>query len=325
MKMLPRLPICLAIFSLAGFAAASAPAKEPASAATAPGGWKLTWSDEFDGPQIDAKKWDFDIGNGFKTPDGQYVGGWGNGELEHYTDRPENAFIKDGMLHIRAIKENFKGQHYTSARLKSRKNDRSPLFNQTYGRFDFRAKLPTGQGVWPAIWMLPQEEKYGGWAASGEIDIMEAKGQRPNIVQGTLHFGSHWPANTWVKREYTLPDNGRIDEFHVYSLEWEPGEIRWLVDDKQYAMQNFWWSSSAQKDGKGSSPKNAADLNPWPAPFDHSFYIVMNVAVGGQFLGNPDKTTQFPVEMVVDYVRAYEKIDGYKLKPRGEGKLPFNK
>ncbi len=229
------------------------------------------------------------------------------------------------MLHIRAIKEPYKGFQYTSARLKTRKNDKSPLFNKTYGRFEFRAKLPTGQGIWPAIWMLPQTEKYGGWAASGEIDILEAKGQRPNIVQGTLHFGGHWPVNAFAKTEYTLPEQGTIADFHVYALEWEPGELRWLVDDKQYAKQDFWWSCSDQEGDRGLPPEEESELNPWPAPFDQPFYIVMNVAVGGQFLGNPDATTVFPAEMVVDYVRVYDKIAGYHLKPRGAGKFPFSK
>ena len=173
---------------------------------------------------------------------GSAVGG--NNELQFYTDRPENVFVRDGMLHIRAIKQSFQGFAYTSARLNTPKRNGGPLFNKRYGRFEFRAKLPTGQGVWPAIWMLPQTERYGGWAASGEIDILEAKGQTPNTVQGTLHFGSHWPANTYIKKEYVLPDRGTIADFHIYAIEWDPGEIRWYVDDRLYSTQNFWWSSS---------------------------------------------------------------------------------
>ena len=202
----------------------------------------------------------------------------------------------------------------------------APLFNRKYGRFEFRAKLPTGQGIWPAIWLLPQSEKYGGWAASGEIDILEAKGQHPTIVQGTIHFGSRWPANTYLKQEFTLPDKGRIDAFHVYALEWSPGEIRWLVDGKLYATRNFWWSCSDHEGSRGLPPVNESELNSWPAPFDQPFFIVMNLAVGGKFAGNPDATTKFPAEMVVDYVRVYEKIGGPgKTKPRGPGKLPFGK
>jgi beta-glucanase (GH16 family) len=174
--------------------------------------------------------------------------------------------------------------------------------------------------------MLPQDEAYGTWPTSGEIDVMEARGQEPTKVLGTLHFGSRWPANTEASRDHVLPDGGRITDFHVYTLEWEPGEIRWSVDGKTYATQSFWWSSGRTEGGKGLKPAREADLHPWPAPFDRPFYLVMNVAVGGRFLGNPDRTTVFPVEMVVDYVRVYDKAGGYgKVKRRGEGKLPFDK
>jgi beta-glucanase (GH16 family) len=289
--------------------------------------WKLSWSDEFDGKEIDRTKWDFDLGNGFfNYDDNVWISGWGNNELQYYTREPENAFVKDGMLHIQAVKESYNGSGYTSARLKSRKRDGSPLFNQKYGKFEFRAKLPTGQGVWPALWMLPQDEKYGTWPSSGEIDVMEAKGQEPNKVLGTLHFGSRWPANTHLSKDYVLPRDGTIADFHIYSVEWEPGEIRWSVDGQLYSTQSFWWSSGKSDGKKGAKPSAEADLNPWPAPFDQPFYIVMNVAVGGQFLGNPDKTTTFPVEMLVDYVRVYDKVGGYgKPKPRGKGRLPFEK
>lgn len=290
-------------------------------------GWKLVWSDEFDGNEIDRTKWDFDIGNGFYNYDAnQWISGWGNEELQYYTREPENAFVKDGMLHIRVIKESLHGCGYTSARLKTRKRDGTSLFSQKYGRFEFRAKMPTGKGVWPALWMLPQEDKYGTWASSGEIDIAEARGQEPTKVLGTLHFGSRWPMNAQASKDYVLPKNGTIADFHVYAMEWEPGEIRWYIDGEQYATQSFWWSSSKVEGGKGVKPAQEADLNTWPAPFDQPFYIVMNVAVGGRFLGNPDRTTLFPAEMVVDYVRVYEKIGGYgKAKPRGDGKLPFGR
>jgi beta-glucanase (GH16 family) len=293
----------------------------------APKGWKLTWNDEFDSKEIDPKKWDYDTGNGFFDYDAnQWISGWGNGELEYYTREPANAWVQDGVLHIRALKESQNGCGYTSARLKTRKRDGSPLFNQRYGRFEFRAKLPTGQGVWPALWMRPHDDKYGSWAASGEIDVLEARGQEPNKVLGTIHFGSRWPGNAEASKDYVLPNKGTIADFHVYAVEWEPGEIRWYVDDAEYAKQSFWWSSSKTEGAKGLTPKAEADLNPWPAPFDQPFYLVMNLAVGGKFLGNPDKTTAFPAEMLVDYVRAYEKVGGYENpKPRGEGKLPFAK
>lgn len=292
-----------------------------------PVGWKLTWSDEFDGTAIDRAKWDYDLGNGFYDyATDQWRPGWGNDELQYYTREPENAFVKDGLLHVRAVKESLHGCGYTSARLKTRKRDGGPLFSQAYGRFEFRAKLPTGRGVWPALWMLPQEEKYGGWPCSGEIDVMEARGQEPTKVLGTLHFGSRWPANAEASHTYTLPGGGTIADFHTYALEWEPGEIRWLVDGKQSAKQSSWWSSGKAQAGRGVKPAREEELHPWPAPFDRPFYLVVNVAVGGRFLGKPDETTVFPVEMLVDYVRVYEKAGGYgPPKPRGPDALPFRK
>jgi beta-glucanase (GH16 family) len=290
-------------------------------------GWKLVWSDEFESKEIDKAKWDFDLGNGFFNYDANtWINGWGNGELQYYTREPENAFVKDGMLHIRAIKESYHGCGYTSARLKTRKRDGSELFSKKYGRFEFRAKLPTGQGIWSALWLLPQADKYGTWASSGEIDVVEAKGQAPTKVLGTLHYGARWPSNTHSGKDYELPAGGSIADFHVYALEWAPGQMSWSVDDKVYATQRFWWSSSKRNGEQGTKPSQEADLNPWPAPFDQPFYIVMNVAVGGKFLGNPEATTKFPAEMVVDFVRVYDKVGGYApLEPRGPGKLPFNK
>lgn len=324
MSKLGRFWIVPAIFVSLGFlsfAGAGAPT------AAAPAGWNLVWSDEFGGDAIDQAKWDFDIGNGFYAYDAnQWVGGWGNNELQYYTRDPDNAFVKDGLLHIRAVKESLHNCGYTSARMKSRKKDGGSLFNRTYGRFEFRAKLPVGRGVWPAIWMLPQAEKYGSWAASGEIDILEARGQEPTKVLGTLHYGSRWPANANTSRELVFPDNGTIADFHIYTLEWEPGEMRWYVDGRPYATQTFWWSSSKTDGDKGAKPAAESDLNPWPAPFDQPFYLIMNLAVGGNFLGNPDKTTVFPAEMLVDYVRVYEKAGGPGgVKPRGSGTLPFGK
>jgi beta-glucanase (GH16 family) len=323
---MPQLGLRIAVVTLA-IAAGLTPFHAHDAAEAPKSEWKLVWSDEFDGKEIDKTKWDFDIGNGFFNYEAnQWIGGWGNSELQYYTRQADNAFVKDGMLHIRAVKESLHGCGYTSARLKTRKKDGSDLFSKKYGKFEFRAKLPTGKGIWPALWMLPQKEDYGGWAASGEIDVMEAKGQEPTQVLGTLHFGGRWPTNTHISKTYVFPDKGTIADFHVYAIEWEPGEIRWYVDGRQYAAQSFWWSSSKTAGAKGAKPAAEADLNPWPAPFDRPFYLVMNVAVGGKFLGNPDKTTVFPAEMVVDYVRVYDKVGGYgKTKPRGEGKLPFGK
>ncbi|MFL5338703.1 MAG: family 16 glycosylhydrolase [Gemmataceae bacterium] len=313
---------CRGLWLLAVVGSVAAAVVPGAAEPPAAGPWKLVWADEFDGPSIDRAKWDFDIGNGFFNYDSNtWISGWGNGELQYYTREPENAFVKDGMLHIRALKESYQGCGFTSARLKSRKRDGSALFNKAYGKFEWRAKLPAGRGIWPALWMLPQDETYGGWAASGEIDVMEARGQEPNKVLGTTHFGGKWPANVKNSKDYVLPEGGTITEYHVYAVEWEPGEIRWSVDGKVYSTQSFWWSN---RRADGAAPTREADLWPWPAPFDRPFYLVMNLAVGGQFLGNPDKTTPFPAEMLVDYVRVYDKVGGYgPAKPRGAGKLPF--
>jgi beta-glucanase (GH16 family) len=322
-----RLGCLIVVVMLALFCGAvSLPAAKDAPKSV-PEGWKLVWSDEFEGKEIDKSKWDFDIGNGFFNYDANvWISGWGNAELQYYTREPENAFVKEGHLHIRAVKESLHGCGYTSARLKSRKRDGSSLFSKKYGRFEFRAKLPVGKGIWSALWMLPQDDKYGTWASSGEIDVMESKGQEPTKVHGTLHYGARWPNNTHSGKEYTLPAGESIASFHVYAVEWEPGEIRWYVDEKLTLTQSFWWSTSKVELDKGAKPSKEADLNAWPAPFDQPFYLLMNVAVGGRFLGNPDKTTKFPVEMVVDYVRVYDKLAGYAApKARGAGKLPFAK
>ncbi|GIX03128.1 MAG: hypothetical protein KatS3mg113_0134 [Planctomycetaceae bacterium] len=285
-------------------------------------GWKLTWHDEFEGTQLDRSKWDFDIGNGFYSYTAhQWISGWGNDELQYYTRDPENAWVGDGMLHIRVLKESLHGCGYTSARLKTRGRDGRALFAQQYGRFEVRAKLPLGQGLWPAIWMLPATERYGGWAASGEIDILEARGQHPHEIVGSLHFGGAWPANTHVSTTYRLPKHTTIADFHTYAVEWDPGEIRWYVDDTCYATQNFWYASQTG----GQPPQSERDLYPWPAPFDQPFYLILNVAVGGRFVGKPDAATPFPAEMLVDYVRVYERTQLPPLKPRGTGTFPFSK
>lgn len=301
------IPCCLIFAAIETDRPQGCHAAEPSA-----GEWKLIWSDEFDGPTIDRKKWDFDLGNGFFNYDANvWISGWGNDELQYYTREPENAFVQDGTLHIRALKESLHGFGYTSARLKSRKRDGSPLFAKQYGRFEFRAKLPTGQGIWPALWMMPQDDKYGGWAASGEIDVLEVKGHEPTKILGTLHFGGRWPANASASQTYELPGGGTVAEFHVYALEWEPAEIRWFVDGKQFAKQPSaaWWSSSKPNLAAGERPTAPADLNPRPAPFDQPFYLIMNLAVGGRFPGNPDKTTPFPAEMLIDYVRVHDRAD----------------
>ncbi|HEV2692360.1 MAG TPA: glycoside hydrolase family 2 TIM barrel-domain containing protein, partial [Verrucomicrobiae bacterium] len=248
--------------------------------------WQLTWSDEFDGNSLNAGNWTFDLGNG--------SGGWGNNELENYTSRPENVYVTNGLLHIVARQENYGGQNYTSAKLKT-----LGLFSKKYGRFEFKAKLPSGQGYWPALWMMPKDEVYGTWAASGEIDITENKGNNPSNVLGTIHYGGMYPNNTHSSGpSFNFSSGDSVTNFHVYALEWTNNAIRWYVDNQLYETQTSWWSSS--------NPTNTNIRNPYPAPFDQSFYIIMNLAVGGNFGGNPDGTTVFPGEMQVDYVRVYD-------------------
>jgi beta-glucanase (GH16 family) len=268
----------------------------PSGSATKP-----VWSDEFSGSKLNGKKWEYQIGNGFGSG-ADYVAGWGNEELEYYTDRAENVFVKDGYLTIRARKERIEGDangvkasfDWTSARLRT-----AGRFSRTYGRIEIRAKLPVGQGFWPAFWMLPDEPtSYGGWAASGELDIMEFKGGSPDTVHQTIHYGAKWPKNVYSTTEYKFPAAG-AGEWHTYAMEWLPGSIRWYVDGVRAAHEEAWWSTSK------TDPKSDEDLNPWPAPYDKPFHILINFAVGGHFGGNPDETTPAEGELLVDYVRVY--------------------
>ena len=290
-------------------------------------GWKLVWADEFDGKRIDRTKWDFDIGNGFYDyKNHAWVEGWGNEELQYYTDAPANVSVKDGALTIRAVKESLHGCGYTSARLKTRRRDGTPLFTTRYGRVEFRAKVPWGKGLWPALWMLPQHDTYGGWAASGEIDLMEIVGDKPHEILNSLHYGSTFPKRTLHTQVHPLPGGSSVSDWHVYACEWEPGEIRFYVDEVLTSTETFWWSCSKRRGGVGVEAGRESDLNPWPAPFDQPFYLLMNVAVGGNFPGMPDAATKFPAELVVDYVRVYDKVGGYgQAKPRGAGRLPWRK
>ncbi|WP_214742469.1 carbohydrate binding domain-containing protein [Exiguobacterium sp. s48] len=262
--------------------------------------WKLVWSDEFSKSEIDHSKWNFETGNWIVDKDGNPVAaGWGNNEKQFYTDKNENAFVEDGKLVIRAKKEQASDQFgtydYTSAKLTTK-----GTFSKTYGRYEMRAKLPTGKGLWPAFWMLPEEDRYGGWAASGEIDIMESWGSQPDKVAGTIHYGETWPNNKYTGKDYHFAEGDGIDKWHTYAVEWEPGEIRWYVDGQLYQTQNDWYAKEANKASKYS----------YPAPFDQDFYLVMNLAVGGWFDGDVDETTPFPADMEVDYVRVFDLKNG---------------
>jgi beta-glucanase (GH16 family) len=292
-------------------------------------GWSLVWSDEFEGDRVDPEKWDFDIGNGFfDYRHHAWISGWGNEELQYYTSSPTNVCVKDGFLTIRAIKESLHGCGYTSARLTTRQRcGGSALFSKKYGRFEVRAKVPHGKGLWPAIWMLPVDDAYGGWAASGEIDIMEIVGEKPHEVLNSIHFGSSGSdGRALITHVHPLPNGSTVAEWHTYTVDWEPGEIRFYVDGFHTRTYDHWWSCSATESGTGVVARGASDLNPWPAPFDQPFYLVMNVAVGGNFPGVPNPETRFPAEMVVDYVRVYEKEGGYtEVRPIGTGRFPWQR
>ena len=256
------LPLAVA-FGLAGFAAADLP------------GWKLVWSDEFsgaDGTPPDPAKWNYDIGGG----------GWGNNELQYYTDRRDNSRIEGGNLVIEARAETFGGRNYTSARLLTRHKA-----SWTYGRIEARIRIPRGRGIWPAFWMLGTNIGSVGWPACGEIDIMENIGSVPERLHGTIH-GPGYSAANGVSGSVSLPDGALADDFHIYAIEWEQDRIRWFLDGVPYFTVT-----------PASLPNGAA----WV--FDQPQFLLLNVAVGGNWPGSPDATTVFPQRMTVDYVRVY--------------------
>lgn len=252
--------------------------------------WELVWSDEFDGAELDRSKWKHETGGH----------GFGNGELQFYTDRAENAFVEGGALVIRAQAEKFQNRTYTSAKLLSKAA-------WTYGRYEFRAKLTKTRGVWPAIWMMPSDlKKYGGWPECGEIDIVEQLGHEPNRVYGTLHFGNpHEAAGKGASVQ--LKQGSLADDWHDYVLEWYPGEMRWFVDGELYQVRNDWFTS-----GGGAAP--------WPAPYDRDFHLQLNVAVGGGWPGAPDATTQLPQQLKLDYVRVYKSKTAPSARAKGSVK-----
>jgi beta-glucanase (GH16 family) len=284
--------------------------------------WRMVWSDEFEQPFIDQTKWSYER-NCF---------GGGNNEKQCYTERSDNAYIENGNLVIKAIREDYSGpathddspdydtnkikeQPYTSSRLRTlRKGD------WTYGRFEIRAKLPQGQGTWPAIWMLPTEWKYGDWAGSGEIDIMEAvnlsSGANTSVnaekrVHGTLHYGQKAPGNVYSGTFFKLPNNeagetpSPSDDFHVYALEWERDEIRWYVDGMHYATQQSQNWFNEYTNGEGDLILGEGD-----APFNQKFHLLLNFAVGGNWPENVNakgiNESVFPQTFEIDYVRVYQ-------------------
>jgi len=250
--------------------------------------WSLVFSDEFNGPNgspVDSSKWSFDTGTGCPNNCG-----WGNNELETYTSRAANSDLEGGFLVIKALKETFTGtdgqtRNFTSARLLTRNK-----FSQAFGRFEARIKIPFGQGLWPAFWMLGDNIGTAGWPTCGEVDIMENIGKEPSIVHGTFH-GPGYSGGSGVSAAYTLPNGQKFsDDFHTFAVEWEPNVVRFYVDGLLY---------------KTRTPVDLPAGTSWV--FDHPFFIILNVAVGGGWPGNPDATTVFPQQMLVDYVRVYQR------------------
>ena len=236
--------------------------------------WRLVWADEFDGPDgspPDSEKWSLETGGE----------GWGNNELQYYTDNPGNCCLKDGNLVIEAKEEQVGVNPYTSARMITKDK-----YEFQYGKVEMRAKLPYGQGIWPAFWMLGSDFYETGWPDCGEIDIMENVGKEPGIIHGTLH-GPGYSGGMAIGMPYTV-DGDITEEFHVYSIEWSENEINWLVDGVQYHTMN---------------PDRTIG-NEWV--YNKEFFILLNLAVGGNWPGNPDETTVFPQKYCIDYVRVYQ-------------------
>jgi beta-glucanase (GH16 family) len=245
------------------------------------GDMNIVWCDEFNGSNLNTNIWTFDLGGG----------GWGNNELEYYTRRTNNVHLSDGLLHIRAARESYGGYAYTSARLKSQ-----GLYSFKYGRIEWRAAMPSGVGYWPALWMLGTNITTLSWPGCGEIDVMENNGGKPGSIDGSIHCGSDATA------AYTFLDGTTAGEFHTYTVDWSANAIVFSVDGHVY-QRVIGWSSSAGN---------------YPFPFNQPFFLIMNLAVGGNYLGTPSAATinagtTFPGEMRVDYVRLYAPTDPCKI------------
>lgn len=244
-------------------------------------GYDLLWHDEFSGSELDETLWSREL----RQP------GWTNEELQEYTNSTDNVFVRDGKLVLKAIKSEKNGKdYYTSGKVNGQHKT-----DFTYGKVVVSAKVPEGQGLWPAIWMMPEDEMhYGQWPKCGEIDIMEVLGSAVDTAYGTLHYGEpHGEQQGTV----VLTDTDFSKDFHEYSVEWEPGEFRWYIDGELYHTVNDWFTGEA-----GGTEK------PYPAPFDQPFFVQLNLAVGGTWPGNPDETTDFSkAEFEIDYVRVYQK------------------
>ena len=250
-------------------------AQQLTSQAQPPAGWVLDWSDEFDGKALDHGKWVEELGGH----------GFGNNELQFYTGRTENVRVEDGNLVIEARREDWEGKQYTSARIKT-----AGLFERTHGRYEARMRIPRVQGIWPAFWLLGADCKTTGWPRCGEIDIMENIGKEPGIVHGTVH-GPGFAGEHAFGGPNSLDGGAFADGFHIFAVEWEPREIRWYRDGILYHTAR-------------------PDLVRGEWVYEHPFFVILNLAVGGYWPGNPDATTRFPQRMLVDYVRVYRRASG---------------
>jgi beta-glucanase (GH16 family) len=240
-----------------------------------PGKPELVWSDEFSGTSLNTSVWNYETGGN----------GWGNNELENYTAGTNNAYLQNGSLVIEAKKEKLGNNNYTSARLTT-----SGKKSFTYGRVDIKAKVPVSKGIWPALWMLGQNINTVNWPACGEIDIMENIGEtKPSKNYGTAHWGLSASSHLSSGGSSALTTGLYSDSFHVYSINWTADKIQWLIDDVKY------YEVTKQQITGGNFP------------FDKPFFIILNVAVGGNWPGSPDATTTFPQKMYVDYIRVYQK------------------
>ena len=272
--------------------------------------WQKEWADEFEGTELDSSKWDYEIGirsGDDATSDAAIY--WGNNEKQYYTK--EAVTVQDGKLVVTAtaLTDELKAKYnitdtyvkYSSGRIRTISEDGSELkFGTTYGRLEAMMELPKATGYWPAFWGLPTPETidlYGTWAASGELDIMEAVGQDGDYVNGTIHYGSVWPNNVYSGGSHYFEEGDSIEGAHLYAVEWEPGEIRWYVDDILYHVENNWYAKAA-----GASANYA-----YPAPFDEDFYLLLNLAISGNYVSNKEPgEDELGKSMKVDYVRVYK-------------------
>lgn len=242
-----------------------------------PQDYELVWSDEFNGDSLDTDTWNFWEGTAY------------NNELQYYTPGAKNAYLKDGKLYLEAHREPYMGREFTSARISTD----STRIGWKQGRFEARLKMPEGKGFWPAFWLMPIRDI--GWPKGGEIDIMEYRGNEPYTTSGAIHFwrggceGQTMECRKFLVDEFTTEENKLSQEFHTYTLEWTDEELIWYFEDERYQRIRF-------EDVK-------TEFNPFSTPF----YVILNLAIGGDFLPNPDESTEFPQAFVVDYVRIYQK------------------